>query len=341
MSELILIANAADGTISTTRLHRGDAPHLEVLATGGDLPGCGTFAIDAGRDLVFAAYKGDPAGIATLRLDRGTGELTELARRAIGDGTTYLAMASGGKALLGVSYSGGLGTVWPIDGETLGEPHSTFAYRNLHCIVTASGERAERVYAVSLGDDLVAQFALGDDERLVPLEPATVPITRGAGARHLVVDGSSAYLMTEFSGELIRFDVRPDGMLERAEAIDTVIPGGGLEHSQLGADPKAAPLIWGADVHVAGDFVITSERNSSQLTVVRRGADGRLGRIVGYANTERTPRGFAVSPDGRFVIAVGEDSTFAQLLEVLPDGMLEQRDRAPIGRGANWVRWAV
>ena len=73
MSELILVANAADGTISTLRLHRDPAPRLEVLATSGDVDGCGTFAVDADRDLVFAAYKGEPAGIATLRADPALG----------------------------------------------------------------------------------------------------------------------------------------------------------------------------------------------------------------------------------------------------------------------------
>lgn len=339
MSELILVANAADGTISTLRLHRDPAPRLEVLDTSGDVDGCGTFAVDADRDLVFAAYKGEPAGIATLRLDRTTGELTELSRRATGDAMTYLSLASGGAALLGVSYSGGLGAVWPVVGTELAEPHSRFAYDNLHCVVTVPTESGERVYAVSLGEDLVAQFTLGDGDRLTPLEPATVPVTPGAGARHLVVDGSSAYLVTEFSGELIRFTVHPDGTLERAEATSVVDPGAGLQHSRFGADPKAARLIWGADVHVARGWVITSERSSSQLTLVRRGADGRLGEVVGYIGTEQTPRGFAVSDDGRFVVAVGEDSTHAQLLELLPDGALEQRDRVTIGRGANWVRW--
>ena len=57
MSDLLLIANAGDGTISTLRLHRELQPRLEVLATSGDLPGCGTFAVDADLDLVFAAVK--------------------------------------------------------------------------------------------------------------------------------------------------------------------------------------------------------------------------------------------------------------------------------------------
>lgn len=339
MSDLLLIANAGDGTISTLRLHREPEPRLEVLATSGDLPGCGTFAVDGEHDLVFAAYKGDPPGIATLRLDRGTGALTELARRDVEDSMAYLSLAADGRLLLGASYGGGFGAVWPVDDGVLGEPHSRFTHRNLHCIVSARAGGEERVYAVSLGEDLIAQFALDADGRLAPLDPPTVAAPTGSGPRHLVVEGSSAYLMTEYSGEAIRYDVGDDGTLHRAEAVDVVDPAAGLGHSRMGADPQEEHLIWGADVHRAGDFLVTSERSSSQLTVTRLDPSGRLGDVVGYTATERVPRGFAVSPDGRFVVAVGEESTAAQLLRRGDDGRLEEVDRAGIGRGANWVRF--
>ena len=45
VSELVLIANASDGTISSLRLHRGESPRLEVLTTTEGLTGCGTFEV--------------------------------------------------------------------------------------------------------------------------------------------------------------------------------------------------------------------------------------------------------------------------------------------------------
>jgi len=331
MSELLLIANAGDGTISALRLHRDPLPRLEVLATSADLPGCGTFAVDAERDLVFAAYKGDPPGIATLRLDRATGVLTEVSRREVSDSMAYLSLAGGGSVLLGASYGGGF--------ESLGEPHSRFTHRNLHCIVPAVADGEERVYAVSLGDDLIAQFVMDGDGRLSPLDPAVVHAPEGSGPRHLVVEDDHAFLMTEFSGEAMRCDVGADGTLRLAEAVDVVNPAAGLAHSRIDADPQDEPLIWGADVHRAGGYLLTSERNSSQLTVTRLSESGRLGEVVGFTDTEQVPRGFDVSADGRFVVAVGEGSTHAQLLRLDAEGRLEPVDRVPIGEGANWVRF--
>ena len=339
MSELLLIANAADGTISTLRLHRDPGPRLEVIATSGELAGCGTFAVDPESDLVFAAYKADPPGIATLRLDRDSGVLTEVSRHPVSDSMTYLALAQGGAALLGASYGGGFGAVWPVEGEQLGEQHSTFSHDNLHCIIAVEAPVGQRIYAVSLGEDLIAQFSIDEDGALVPLEPAHVPAPPGSGPRHLVVQGANAYLVTEFSGEAIRYAIRPGGTLDPAEAVDVVNPTAGLAHSRFGADPQAEGLIWGADVHVAGEFLITSERSSSQLTATRLTEQGRLGDVVGYTDTERVPRGFTVTADGAFVIAVGEESSHAQLLAVRDDGRLEQVDRVEIGAGANWVRF--
>lgn len=342
MGELILIANAGDGTISTLRLHRGPQPHLELLATSGELPGCGTFAVDAGRDLVHAAFKGDPPGVATLRLDRSTGALTEVSRRAVESSLTYLSLARAGRLLLGVSYGGGFGAVWPVQGDSLGEPHSRFTHRNLHCIVpddhSGDDAAAGRVYAVSLGEDLIAQFAIDARGHLRPLDPPTVAAPTGSGPRHLIIDGANAYLVTEYSGELIRFRIDEAGHLARGESRDVVDPRAGLAHSRFGADPRAEALIWGADVHRAGRYLVTSERSSSQLASIALDAHGQLGAVLGYTPTEPQPRGFATTEDGEFVVAVGEASTHAHLLRVGRQGSLDTCDRVAIGRGANWVR---
>lgn len=363
-NDLLLIANAGDGTISALRLHREPDPHLEVLATSADLPGCSTFAIDPDHDHVYAAFKGDPPGIATLTLDRETGILTEIARTPVEGSLSYLDLTPDGRSLLGVSYGGDFGAVWPVEGGSSGSPgslgtaHSRFEHRNLHSVLvhhlSVDGADADadaidtlRVYAASLGDDLIAQFAMASDASgtLTPLDPPTVPAPTGSGPRHLVVEhvggAASVYLVTEFSGEAIRYTVDADGRLHPAESVTVTDPDAGLHHSRIGADPIAGHLIWGADIHRAGGHLITSERTSSQLAVTTLGPGGELGPVLGFTPTETTPRGFGVSPDGRFVVAVGEGSTHAQLLEVGDDGTLTPVDRVQIGVKANWVRFVT
>lgn len=331
MTRLGLIANAGDGTISTLAIHREPNPRLEVLATSGDVKGCSTFAIDPERDLVFAATK-DPS-IAVLRLDRESGELTELSRRPVDAPLAYLALTPDGTTLLGASYHDGFGEAWPIDGEQLGEPHSRFEYANLHAIVAAD----DSVYAPSLGDDLVAQFRLEDGE-LKPLSPGAVNAPAGSGPRHLIVDGQHVYLLTEFSGEVIRYSRGDNGGLSEEQRTIVVDPDAGLSRSRYGADPMGEHLIWGADLHRGGRFLFTSERTTSTIATVEVGPDGELGDVLAHTRVEQQPRGFAVTPDGEFLISVGERSTFASLFAIHDDGALEQVSRVGIGAGANWVR---
>lgn len=342
VSELVLIANAADGTISALRLHRGDRPRLEVLETTAGLPGCGTFAVDPDRDLVHAAYKGEPPGIATLRLDRATGALTELSRSDVVQGMTYLSLAHGGTLLLGASYGGGLGQVWPVilgEGPArLGEPTAEVRFANLHCVVPAAADQGTVAYFVSLGDDLVAQFTLDADGALTALDRSTVSAPSGSGPRHLVVDDDHAYLVTEFSGEAIRHDRAADGSLTAAESVSIVDPSHGLRHSRIGADPTQEPLIWGADLHRAGRWLITSERNSCELASIPVDDSGRLGEPAHFTPTQRQPRGFNVTADGQFVVSVGEKSTQAELFLVEDDGSLTLLGTAEVGGGPNWVR---
>ncbi len=334
MPELVLVANAGDGTISALRLHRDGQPRLELLTTSPVGQGCSTFAVDTERNLVHAGYKGDPAGIVTLRLDRETGALTEVGRRDVEASMTYLSLATGGNVLLGASYGGGCGFTWPVAEGVIGEPVARVEFPNLHCVVPREGQ----AYFVSLGADLVAQYDLHDDGELVELEPRTVALSAGCGPRHLMFAGDNGYLITEYSGEIFRFDVSAAGHLTRAESVSVVDPSAGLRHSRFGADPAAEHLIWGADVHPAGQFLVGSERCASTLATVTRDADGHLGDVVGFVPTQQQPRGFAVTADGAYVIAVGERSTDAELLSVGADGALTSLGVTGIGKGANWVR---
>ena len=335
MPELVLIANAADATISTFTLD-GDA--LTPLATSALSGSCSTFAVDADRDLVFAAVKGEPPAILTLALDRASGTLTELRRTDCDAAQTYVTLAPSGEALLGAAYHAGVGTLWPVIDGHLDPPTATLSYPNLHCVITSSDGR--HAYFVSLGADLVAQFAL-DGATLAPLDPPSVAAPEGSGPRHLVLapDERSAYLVTEFSGEVIRFDRDAEsGVLTPAEQVTIVDPDAHLTHSRFGADPIAEHLIWGADVHVAGAFVLASERSASTLASVALDADGHLTEVVDLVPTEAQPRGFAVTPDGTRAVVVGEKSTTATLYGIDASGRLSVLDTAPTGRGANWVR---
>lgn len=54
--------------------------------------------------------------------------------------------------------------------------------------------------------------------------------------------------------------------------------------------------------------------------------------------TETTPRGFAIGPRGRFLLAAGLDSTVLSVHAIeLPEETLSARQRVPVGAMPNWV----
>lgn len=340
---LVLVANAGDDSISTFRLV-GDS--LERLAVTGDLAGTSTFVVDTERDLVYAGVKegGEhtSAGIVTLRLDRTSGALSAIARHDLPDGSlSYLALARGGTVLLGVSYGGGYGFSALVEDGVVGEPVSRFEYPNLHSVLPSNDGRF--VYAVSLGADLIAQYALGDGAALTPLDPPTVDAPAGSGPRHLVLNaaGDAVYVLTEFTAQVLHYarDVET-GVLELREGADVFDPTQGLSVSRFGADPRDEHLIWGADLHLAdgGRRIWASERTVSTLSSVAVATDGSVTASGSFVPTEPQPRGFAVSPDGRHVVVAGELSTTVSLYAADGD-QLRLLQQVETGRKANWVRF--
>lgn len=329
MNSLVLVANAGEGTISTLRL-AGET--LRELATSEVGAGCSAFVVDHDRDLVFAAT-GD--AVVTLRLDRSSGALTELSRRDDASKLVSLDLAHGGTVLAGASYHHGYATAWRVADGILGDPVGRAEHANAHCVVVV----ADVAYVASLGEDLVAQFRIGPEATLTPLDPATVAGPEGSGPRHIAVSGTNAYLVTEFSTEAIRFDIAADATLSMAEAVRFDDPAAELTHSRFGADPLAEHLRWGADVHVAGDFLLCSERTGSTIASIRLDDSGRLGEVAAITPVPTQPRGFGVSDNGSLVVAVGERSPDAVLFRVADDGALVELDRAKVGAKARWVRF--
>jgi 6-phosphogluconolactonase len=340
---LVLVANSGDGTISTFRF-TGDS--LERLAVTDGLAGTSTFVVDTDRDLVYAGVKAgdghESAGIVTLSLDRSSGELSAISRRDLPDGgMNYLALAHGGTVLLGASYGGGYGISAVVADGVVGEPTRRIEFPNLHSVLPSADDRF--AYFVSLGADLVAQYALGSDAALTPLEPATVDAPAGSGPRHLVLNeaGDAVYVNTEFTGQVLHYarDIET-GTLELRGVADVFDPTQGLSVSRFGADPREEHLIWGADLHLAdgGHRIWASERTVGTLSSVGVATDGSLTASGMFLATEPQPRGFAVSPDGGHLVVAGELSTTVSLYAADGD-RLELLQQAETGRGANWVRF--
>lgn len=339
---LVLVANAGESSITTFRQVDGV---LERLAVTPGLPGVSTFAVDGDRNLVFAGVKGHDGGqaaIVTLALDRATGALTPTSRLDLPDGgVNYLALAREGSVLLAASYGGNYGFSARVRDGVVSEPSTRIEFAHLHSVLPSHD--GDYAYFVSLGDDLIAQYAIAEDSSLQALTPATVAAPAGTGPRHLAVSasGEAVYVLTEFTADVLHFTRdRESGILTFAGATPAYDPSTGLAPSKLGLDPKTNHVIWGADLQFgAGEAHLwASERAESTLAALAISADGTVSAPAGFTTTEPQPRGIALSQDGGYLIATGERSDTVSVYAV-HGADLEFLQQIETGAGANWVRF--
>lgn len=150
----------------------------------------------------------------------------------------------------------------------------------------------------------------------------------GEGPRHIAFhpSGAYAYVIMEFADVVVLHDVAADGSLTRREAYPT-LPG------TFDGDSNTT-----ADVHVTPDgrALYGSNRGHDSLAMFTIAPGGTL-TSLGTVETEARPREFAVSPDGRFVVAAGQDSGFLQSYRVEASGELTRVDRLDVGPDLRWV----
>lgn len=332
---LALVTNALDGTVSTFRVADARLERVAVSTVGA---GCSTLAIDPERHLVYVGHK--PGSIVTCSLDPGTGELNTWDKALVPGSPTYLALTPHGDRLLGAFYKEGSGMCWRVDNGHLSEPAPAVSHANLHSVAVTKDTR--HAYFVSLGEDAVLRYELAQDGSLSDGRAFAAPA--GSGPRHIVINGAetSAFVVTEFSGEVLHFARdATTGELTLTSQQSIVEPSAGLTHSRYGADPTAEHLIWGADVHLSANdrWAWASERSASTIATLPLGLSGEPERVTAFTATETQPRGFGVTPDGQYLLAVGERSTTATLYEIGDDAHLRVVDRQETGNGANWVRF--
>jgi 6-phosphogluconolactonase len=94
-----------------------------------------------------------------------------------------------------------------------------------------------------------------------------------------------------------------------------------------------------ADMHLTpdGTLLYASERSTSTLTACRIAADGTLS-VLNKTETETFPRGFAIDPRGRFLLAVGQESHHLSVSRIDPQtGKLDTIERHATARNPNWI----
>ncbi|MCA8491106.1 lactonase family protein [Burkholderia arboris] len=338
----VVASNAADGDLATFSL-AGDgtlAPLTRYPAADIAMP----IAVQADRARLYVATRGEQPTIVAFRVAAATGALVRIGTTAIDASHAYLSLDRSGRWLLGASYGGNSLSLYDAarvrDGD--GTPLQVAGgIANAHAVIVSPDNRF--AYVSSLGSDRVFGFALVEDAAgLRAVEHGETRVPAGFGPRHLQFadGGRTLVVVSEFQATLATFARDPDtGRLgdahvsARHPAVAELAPG----HARPPAPAK--PSVWAADLHLTLDerFAYVSERTSSQLLCYRRDEAGAFEPAHATA-TEAQPRGFAIDPSGRWLVACGEQSEHVAVYAIAPDdGALTLHARVPGGRGANWI----
>jgi len=67
--------------------------------------------------------------------------------------------------------------------------------------------------------------------------------------------------------------------------------------------------------------------------------DAKTGKLTYLSSTptEKQPRGFNISQDGKYMVVSGEKSDTLSVYAIGADGALKEARKTPTGKGSNWV----
>jgi len=242
-----------------------------------------------------------------------------------GGAPCYINIDKSGKHVVTANYLGASITAfWVNEDGSLGETTQVVSFTgngahkerqkqpHLHCVVYSPD--GNYLYGNDLGTDNIHKLNVNPDseEYLSAGKPSEFSVKAGSGPRHIEFHPNAkyAYLITEISGEVLGYRYE-DGNLTHFQSIkaDTLNAQGS------------------ADIHISpdGKFLYASNRLEGDGIAIFsiNEADGVLTK-VGYQETEKHPRNFAITPNGKFLLVASRDGDVIQIFERNPDtGLLE------------------
>jgi 6-phosphogluconolactonase len=334
---VVYVSNAGSKEIHVFAMDRDSGeltPTEQVAVPGTDKPSPTSIpmAVSPDRRFLYAVLRSPPFPVSSFAIDRNSGRLTHIGSAPVADSMAYLTTDRSGRFLLGASYPGAKLAISPIDaeGHVGATPTQILPTQpKAHCVVVDPSNRY--AYCTVLGADTVLQLRFDAATGTVtPNEPASIATRPNAGPRHLAFhpNGRFLYLLNETNATLGVYAIDPaTGTLAELETKPTLPP-------DFTGKPSAA------DLHVRPDglFVYASERTTSTIKGFRidpeRGTLSRCGRWP----TETTPRGFAIDPRGRFLLAAGLSSNAVTVSAIDPDsGALCSLQQYRLGDMPNWI----
>jgi len=249
---------------------------------------------------------------------------------------SHLAVDATGRVLLAANYRDGYVASMAIHADgTLDAPqiirhegrgtHPTRQEKpHVHSVTVSPDNR--HVVVCDLGLDQIFTYELGVTQaKLAPANPPFVATAPGAGPRHFKFspDAAHAYAINELANTIVAYDYDATrGALTPRQTVSSLPP-------DFTGENTTAEI----RVHPNGRYLYGSNRGHDSIAVYGIAATGELSLSEIVPSGGRTPRNFALSPNGRWLVCGHQDTPLITVFRVDPaTGRLARTPHtAPIG----------
>ncbi len=289
----------------------------------------------AGEGCIFAVSEvGEGSGAYSFQMDEGANVQMTADRRQTGADPCFVMMYQTGdnsRYMMTADYSGGSVSVFPVRDGQIGKRVEQICFEgsgpvssrqeasHIHQLKAVPGKAEGYILASDLGADVIrllkavkCEGAAANPGALKLEHIKDIPCPAGSGPRHMEfsTDGKRLYCIAELSGEVLVYAAGSDGepsfsLVQRIQA-DEVNAGGS------------------ADIHMhpSGKWIYTSHRlENDGISIFKVNEDGTLEKC-GYAHTDRHPRNFMITDDGKILLVACRDDRSIQVFRIEKDGTL-------------------
>jgi 6-phosphogluconolactonase len=264
------------------------------------------------RYLYSVVKEGEFGGVAAFSINDQSKELTPLNSQLLaGSPPCHVSMDRNNHFLFSANYHKGTVASYSIDQEngTINPPLSIIQHEGTgpdprqekpHTHFAGVTPDGKYLAVVELGSDQLITYKISDDGKLSEVSRlATHP---GSGPRHLAFHPNKkfAYIMTEFSSEVIALHYSAeDGSFTELQYV-TTLPDSFKENNQ------------GSAIHLSTDgrFVYAGNRGHNSIAVFQvNGETGELQFVERVSTEGDWPRDFEIDPTGNFLVASNQESS--------------------------------
>jgi len=307
--------DGGNGRAEGIGVHRFDPAtgRIEHLQTLGNIVNPSFLALHANGHWLYSVAESPAAGsVVSYARDAGTGLLTELNRQSSeGRGPCYVSVSHAGGHALVANYGSGSVAALPLAADGSLEPASGAVQQEgssvnpdrqegPHAHMIAPSPDGRYVYVPDLGADRVVAYTLDATGRLIPQPDGGATAEPGAGPRHFAFspDGATCYVINELGATVTRYAY--DAATGRLDPLQTesTLPEGFTDYN------LCAHIVVSPD----GRYVYGSNRGHDTIAVWAVGDDGALSFVERIPAGGRTPRNFALTPDGSWLLVANMDS---------------------------------